>query len=94
MWPRERAATVAADGALYKLESVCSASVVAGSVKVLPNILRNRRVIGLREGAGDGVDTASDSIGGTCEQRRRACPLALIRSQSNFLSFTSRKNSF
>ena len=63
---------------LYKRESVWSASVVAGSVKVVPNILRNRIVIGLREGGaegiacwvgvpGDGVDTTSD-IEGTCYQ--------------------------
>ena len=37
-------------GVLYKRVSVWSASFVAGSVKVVPNILRNRRVIVLREG--------------------------------------------
>lgn len=46
MWER---AAMEADGVLYNCESVCSASVVAGSVKVVPSILRNRRVIGLRE---------------------------------------------
>ena len=65
MW--ERAATAAADGALYKCESVCNASVVSGSVKVLPNMRNRRRIVRLREGARDGIDTASD-IEGACER--------------------------